>query len=375
MNAEKSALQLQTDQYIVNVGPQHPSTHGGAHLQTVLDGEIIVDTVVKLGYVHRSVEKIAESKTFTQFIPYTARLDYLSGCLPPLAYTQAVEKLLNISPTERSEYIRVIMAEFSRISSHLLCIGSLALDLGATTACIYCVRDREQIMDMFEMVGGQRLLLSFLRVGGVSHDLPENFYPAARRFIKELPKMIDEYHAIITGNEILQKRLKGVGRLSAEDALAYGVTGPNLRASGFDYDIRRDDPYGIYDRFKFEVPIDSGGDAWARYLVRVEELIQSARIIEQALDSLPEGDICAKTPRLLKAPENQDIYHHIESSKGELGFYIVGAAGKDKPHRLHVRAPSFINLQVLPMMCKGAKFQDLITNIATLDPVLGEADR
>ena len=372
-NLEKQ--DLWTDQYVLNVGPQHPSTHGGAHIETLLDGEIIVDINVRLGYVHRSVEKISEMKTFTQFIPYTARLDYLAGCLSPLSYTQAVEKLLDIQPSERAEYIRVIMAEFSRISSHLLCIGSLALDLGSTTAMIYCVRDREQIMDMFEMIGGQRLLLSFLRLGGVANDFPETFEPAARRFLRELPSMIDEYHKVITGNEILQSRIKGIGRLSAEEAVAFGVTGPNLRASGVNYDIRRADPYGVYDRFDFEVPIYSGGDSWARYLVRIDEIIQSARIIEQALDSLPPGEFRSKVPKVIKAPADREVYHHIESAKGELGYHIIARAGEEKPYRLHVRAPSFINLQVLPMLCRGAKFQDLITNIATLDPVLGEADR
>jgi NADH-quinone oxidoreductase subunit D len=358
----------------LNIGPQHPSTHGGLHVETVLDGEKIHDAIVHLGYVHRSVEKIAESKTYTQFIPYASRLDYLASHLPTMGYVQAVEKLMGIEVPERAEYIRVIMAELSRIASHLLFIGSLAIDLGATTGLIYCFRDRERIMDMFEMTSGQRMIASYMRIGGVSEDLPDEFYPAVRSFLKDLPSMLKEYDGLIFGNEILQARLKGIGQLSVEDAIAYGVSGPNLRASGVNYDIRKAEPYGIYERLDFDVPVAQKGDCWDRLMVRVEEIVQSARIIEQALDALPEGEIRAKTPRVLKAEKGAEVYHRIESSKGELGYYIVGD-GSEKPYRLHVRAPSFINLAVLPLISRGGLLQDIIANIATLDPVLGESDR
>lgn len=365
---------LRTEQFTVNIGPQHPSTHGGLHVEAVMDGEFIVDSIVHLGYVHRSMEKIAESKTYPQFVPYSSRLDYLASHLPTLGYCQTVEKMLGIEVPERAEYIRVIMAEFSRIASHLLFVGSLAIDLGATTGLIYCFRDRERIMDMFEMTSGQRLIASYMRIGGIGEDLPESFIPAARSFIADFPKMMQEYEGLISGNEILQARLNGVGTLTAEDAMQYGVSGPNLRASGVAYDIRKAEPYGIYDRFDFDLPLGESGDNWDRLIVRMQEMVQSVRIIEQALNQLPEGEIKAKVPRLVKPEKGKEVYHRIESSKGELGYYIVSDGG-EKPYRLHVRAPSFVNLMVLPLISKGGKLQDVIANIAALDPVLGESDR
>lgn len=365
---------LKTEQFTVNIGPQHPSTHGGLHVEAVMDGEFIVDSMVHLGYVHRAVEKIAESRTYPQFVPYTSRLDYLASHLPTLGYCQAVEKMLGIEVPERAEYIRVIMAEFSRLASHLLFVGSLAIDLGATTGLIYCFRDRERIMDMFEMTSGQRLIASYMRIGGIGEDLPEAFIPAARSFIADFPKMMEEYNGLISGNEILQARLKNIGILSAEDAIQYGVSGPNLRASGVAYDIRKAEPYGIYDRFDFDLPLGKTGDNWDRLMVRMEEMVQSIRIIEQALKQLPEGEIKAKVPRLIKPEKGREVYHRIESSKGELGYHIVSDGG-EKPYRLHVRAPSFVNLMVLPLISKGGKLQDVIANIAALDPVLGESDR
>lgn len=367
-------MRFAPDLMTINVGPQHPSTHGGLHVETVLQGEVVADTLVHLGYVHRSVEKIAESRTYTQFIPYTSRLDYLASSLPTLGYVQAVERLLDITVPERAEYIRTIMAELSRIASHMLFIGSLAIDLGATTGLIYTFRDRERIMNMLEMTGGQRLISSYMRIGGVSHDLPGEFLPYVRSFLQDVPAMLDEYNGLITGNEILQARCRGVGVLGAEEAVALGVTGPNLRASGVDYDLRRDDPYGIYDRFSFQVPLGTHGDCMDRLMMRVYEIEQSAAIISQAVRDLPAGDFKGKVPRTLKAARGREVYHRIESAKGELGFYIVGD-GSDKPYRLHVRAPSFINLAALPLISRGGKLQDVIANIATLDPVLGESDR
>ncbi|MBC7075314.1 MAG: NADH-quinone oxidoreductase subunit D [Syntrophomonadaceae bacterium] len=365
---------LQTDQYIINVGPQHPSTHGGLHIEAIMDGEVVKDLIVHLGYVHRSVEKIAESKTYQQFVPYAARLDYLATNLPVLGYCQAVEKLLDIEVPERAQYIRIIMAELSRIASHQIAISAGAIDLGATTGLMYGMRDRERIMDIFEMTGGQRLLSAYIRIGGVAQDIPEGFIPAVQSLVADVPAMVEEYNGLLTGNEILAARLKGVGILSAEEAIAYGVTGPNLRASGIAYDLRKADPYGIYDRFDFDIPTGSNGDSWDRWVVRIREIEESAKIIAQALQDMPEGEVKGKVPRLLKAEKDREVYHHIESSKGELGYYIVGD-GSDKPYRLHIRAPSFINLMVLPSICREGTFQDIITNIATLDPILGESDR
>ena len=365
---------LQTDQYHINIGPIHPSTHGGLHVEAVMDGEMIVDAIVHVGYVHRAVEKIAESRTYMQFIPYASRLDYLASHLPTLGYVQTVEKMLDIEVPERAEYIRIIMAEFSRIASHILFVGSLAIDLGATTGFTYSMRDREKILDLFEMTSGQRMIASYMRFGGFAEDLPEEFMPAARSFLARIPQMLDEYNGLLTGNEILQARLKNIGILSAEDAINYGITGPNLRASGVDYDLRKVEPYGIYDRFEFTVPLGKTGDNFDRFTVRLREIEQSGRIIKQALNQLPEGEIRAKVPRILKPEKGLEVYHRIESSKGELGYYMVSDGG-EKPYRLHVRAPSFINLMVLPLISRGGKLQDIIANIAALDPVLGEADR
>lgn len=363
-----------TDIYNVNVGPIHPSTHGGLHAEAVMDGEIIQDVIVHLGYVHRSVEKIAESKTYQQYVPYTARLDYLATNLPVLGYCQSVEKMLGLEVPERAEYIRVIMAELSRIASHQIAIAATGIDLGATTGLMYGMRDRERIMNIFEMTGGQRLLSSYIRIGGVAADIPDQFIPTVKGFANDIPQMIDEYNGLMTGNEIWAARMQGVGILSSDDAVRYGVTGPNLRASGIAYDIRKAEPYGIYDRFNFDIPTGNRGDSLDRWKVRIEELRQSGRIIEQALDNLPEGEIMARVPKVLKADPGKEVYHRIESAKGELGYYIV-SDGSNKPYRLHVRAPSFINLMVLPLVCRGGVFQDIITNIATLDPILGESDR
>lgn len=365
---------LDTDNITVNIGPQHPSSHGGLRVETVFDGEKIVDSKVHLGYVHRSVEKIAESKTYTQFIPYTSRLDYLASNLPTLGYCQAVEKMIGAEVPDRAKYIRVIMGELSRIAAHMLCVGSLAIDIGATTAFIYFVRDRERIMDMFEMTSGQRMVASYMRFGGVAEDLPEEFFPAIESFVEDFPKMLKEYHDVFLGNEILHGRLNGVGKLSAEDAIEYGVSGPNLRASGVNWDLRKIEPDGIYDQFDFDVPTGKNGDSMDRIMVRVEEMVQSVRIIEQALAKLPAGEVKGKVPRIIKPEAGVQVYHRIESAKGELGYYIV-SDGSEKPYRLHVRAPSFINLMVLPLISKGELLQDIIVNIATIDPVLGEADR
>ncbi len=365
---------ITSEKYVLNMGPQHPSTHGGMHLETIMDGEFIDDVIVHLGYDHRSVEKIAESRTYIQFIPYASRLDYLSSNLPTMAYCQAVEKLMQIEVPERAEYIRVIMGELNRIASHLLFVGSLCQDVGATTGLAYCMREREKILNLIEMTGGQRMLSSYMRIGGVSDDLPPEFFPAVKAFLDGVPNMLKEFNGLISGNEILQGRLKDVGVISKEEAIAWSLSGPNLRAAGVPYDIRKEEPYGIYDRFDFEIPTADYCDCWNRYLMRIEEMEQSARIVRQALEGLPEGEFRTKIPRILKPEKGAEVYYRIEGAKGELGFYIL-SDGTEKPKRLHVRAPSFINLMVLPIISKGERFQDLICNIATLDPVLGECDR
>jgi NADH-quinone oxidoreductase subunit D len=293
---------LETDIYTVNVGPIHPSTHGGLHVEAIMDGEIIQDVVVHLGYVHRSVEKIAEGKTYQQFVPYTARLDYLATNLPVLGYCQAVEKLLGIEVPERAEYIRVIMAELSRIASHQIAISATGIDLGATTGLMYGMRDRERIMNIFEMTGGQRLLSSYIRIGGVAADIPDEFIPAVKSLVQDIPRMMEEYNGLMTGNEIWAARMEGVGILAPETAIQYGVTGPNLRASGIAYDLRKAEPYGIYDRFDFDLPLGKRGDSLDRWQVRIDEIGQSGRIIEQALKAMPEGEIKAKVPKVLKPP-------------------------------------------------------------------------
>ena len=365
---------LASEKYVINMGPQHPSTHGGMHLEVTLDGEFIDNVVVHLGYDHRSIEKIAESRTYIQFMPYASRLDYLSSNLPAMAYCQAVEKLMNIEVTERAEYIRVIMAEFNRIASHLLFVGALCQDLGATTALAYCMREREKILNLIEMTGGQRMLSSYMRIGGVSDDLPPEFFPAAEAFLKGVPNLISEIEGLVSGNEIFQHRMKNTGVISKEDAIKWTLTGPNLRAAGVPFDIRKAEPYGVYDRFTFEVPTADKSDNWNRYLLRLREIEQSASIVRQALDGLPEGDFRTKIPRVLKPAKGAEVYHRIEGAKGELGFYLL-SDGTERPQRMHVRAPSFINLMVLPIMSKGERIQDLICDIATLDPVLGECDR
>lgn len=364
---------LKTEEFTVNIGPQHPSTHGGFHVVVNLDGETVTDAYCVAGYLHRGLEKIAESRTYAQFAPYCARLDYLGAQNPALGYVQTVEKLMGIEVPERAEYIRIILAELARVASHLVFVGSFALDFNGWTPIIYCFRDREKVLDMFDMVCGQRLTTSYMRIGGVADDLPEEFFPAIRKFLDEMPACIDEYDGILTGNEILIGRCKGVGILTAEQAKDWGISGPNLRATGINYDIRKVEPYGIYDRFDFEVPVGTAGDTYERYLMRVAELRQSLRIIEQAVNALPEGPVRTKVPKVLK-PEPGEVYHRIESNKGELGFYMV-SDGSDKPYRLHIRGPSFVNVAPLPELARGGNIQDVIAVLASIDIVLGEMDR
>lgn len=367
-------MALKTEPFILNVGPQHPSTHGVFRMRVTLDGEVVVDVEPVIGYLHRGIEKLAESRTYTQIIPLTDRLDYLASMTNNFGYVLAVEKLAGIKAPERAEYLRIIMAELMRISSHLMTVGFFLNDLGAMmTPVLYMWREREKIMDLFEMVCGQRLTYNYMRIGGVSHDIPEEFLPALKRFIAEMPKFIDEYEQLLSENEILLARTKGVGVLPREMAINIGASGPVLRASGVKWDIRKADPYSIYDRFDFEVPVGTIGDCYDRYWVRIQEMRQSVRIVEQAIKQLPRGEICAKVAQPLRLPAGE-VYGHIEAPKGELGFYLV-SDNSIAPYRFHVRPPTLINLTALKDMVVGWKIADLIVIFGSIDVCLGEIDR
>lgn len=364
---------LVTQEFSLNLGPQHPSTHGLYRAVVTLDGEHIVNAENVVGYLHRGMEKLAETRTYKQFIPYTARLDYLAALLNNLGYVQTVEKLMGVEVPERAEYIRVIISELQRIASHQVMVASMALDLNGFTAWMYAFADREKILDLFEMVCGSRLTANYMCIGGVDDDLPPEFVPALKELLKELPGRLDDFDALVTGNEIFLGRTKGIGPISADTALEYGFTGPNLRASGVDFDLRKVRPYGIYDRFKFEVPVLKNGDCFDRYMVRMLEMRQSLRIIEQALEAMPEGPIVAKVPKVIKPPVGE-VYHQIEGSKGLLGYHIVSDGGL-MPSRLHIHGPSFVNVGIVPGIAKDISIQDFVSILASLDIVLGEIDR
>lgn len=364
---------LETQEFSLNMGPQHPSTHGVYRAVLTIDGEYITSAENRVGYLHRGIEKLAESRTYTQFIPYTDRLDYLSSMLNNLGYVQTVEKLMGVEVPERAEYIRVIMAELQRIASHLVYFGSFSIDLNAVTGWMYAFTLREMILDLFEMTCGGRMLSNYMRIGGVSADLPEEFLPALEKFMKEASVRLEELDRFVVQNEIFIGRTKNVAILDAETAIEYGVTGPNLRAAGVKFDLRKNAPYGVYDRFDFEVPVTKNGDAYDRFCLRVLEMRQSLRIIRQAMESLPEGVVIGKVPKVIKPPKGE-VYHQIEGSKGQLGFYIV-SDGSTKPYRIHIHSPSFVNIGVLPKIAKGLTVQDFICLLASLDFVLGEVDR
>lgn len=364
---------VKTEEITINLGPQHPSTHGVYRAVLKLDGEHIVSAENVIGYLHRGIEKLAETRTYTQFIPYTARLDYLAALLNNLGYVQSVEKLMEVEVPERADYLRVILTELQRIASHYVMVSSMALDLNGFTAWMYVFTDREKILDLFEMVCGARLTANYIRIGGVAADIPEEFIPKLKELLKELPERLNMLDELLTGNEIFLARTKNIGVVSQEEAIEYGFTGPNLRASGVNVDLRKAAPYSVYKNFDFEVPILKNGDSFDRYQIRILEIRQSLKIIEQAIDSLPEGPIKAKVPKLIK-PQKGEIYHQIEGAKGLLGFYIV-SDGSTKPYRLHIHAPSFVTIGIIPALAKGMTIQDFITFLASLDIVLGEIDR
>ncbi len=368
--------QLKTDKVIVNIGPQHPSTHGVFRMVVTLDGETIVDLYPIMGYLHRNHEKIGERNLWLGNMPFTDRLDYFCSMANNLAYALGVEKLLGVEVPERAEYIRVIMVELTRILNHLSAIGFLLNDMGAFfTPVLYALEERELILDLFEMASGSRMMCNYMRFGGVAYDLPEEFLPICRELVYDrLPRAIDEMDRYLSGNEILMARCKGVGILPREAAINYSTAGPVLRASGVQYDVRRAEPYSIYDRFEFDIPTQRNGDVYDRYIQRIEEARQSVRILKQALEQLPEGSIQAGKKAWQMRVSAGEAYGRAENPKGELGFYLVSDGGAN-PYRYHVRAPSFINLTALGEMCKGHKVADVVVILGSIDIVMGEVDR
>jgi NADH-quinone oxidoreductase subunit D len=382
----------------INMGPQHPATHGVLQFILELDGETVVKSTPRIGYLHRGMEKLMEAKTYWQAQPLTDRLDYTSGMSNNLAYCLAVEKLLGIEIPKRAQYIRVMLCEMQRIAAHILWLSTHALDIGAMTLFFYGFRERENCLKVLESVSGARLMPDYIRFGGLREDLPDGFMEAAKTFIEDFPRRIDEYETLLTQNIIWRKRTQNVGFLSAEDAISYGVTGPVLRASGVNYDVRKAYPYSSYDEFDFEIPLGTKGDVYERYLVRLQEMRQSVRIVMQALEKLPSGPINAAAPEFVPPakelvqkdmaalirhfklmadgikPPKGEAYASIESSKGELGFYII-SDGTSKPYRVRIRPPSFLNVASIPKMIDGQLVADVVAAIGSVDVVLGEIDK
>jgi len=367
---------MKTDTVVVNMGPQHPSTHGVFRFVVALNGETILALKPVVGYLHRNHEKIAERNTFLLNMPFTDRLDYLSSMSNNFGYALAIEKLMGIKPPERAEYLRVIMAELTRISNHIFAIGMFLNDLGAFfTPSLYAIEERELILDVFEAVSGSRMMCNYFRFGGVARDLPSGLYEKIHSLVYDrLPRRIDELDIYLTNNEIIRSRTQGVGVLTPEQAIAYSAVGPVLRASGVPYDVRRADPYSIYDRFDFDVAIRYHGDTYDRYLIRIDEIRQSLRILQQAVKDLPEGEIQTGKPQYQVRVPAGESYGRVEGPKGELGYYVV-STGKPNPWRYHVRAPSFINLTPFELMCVGNKVADTVAILGSIDIVLGETDR
>lgn len=366
--------QLKTEEFYVNMGPQHPSTHGVLRLILKMDGEVIKECTPVIGYLHRSVEKIAENTLYQSFVPFTDRLDYISAMYNNWAYVLAVERLADIWVPPRAEYLRVIMGEMNRIASHLLWYGCLALDLGATTPFLWSFREREYILDLFEEVCGARLTYNYYRIGGVSRDLPQGWEDRCKALLKGFMEKFPELDEILTNNVIFVNRTKGVGAISKETCIAYGATGPVLRASGMKWDLRKDEPYSVYPELKFEIPVGRLGDTYDRYLVRMEEMRQSVSLVEQALEKLPRGKAKARMmSQDFRIPEGE-IYSRVETPRGEMGYYIVSDGG-GKPYRLKIRTPSFSHISLLTEAVKETKVADAVAIIASFDPVLGESDR
>lgn len=364
---------LETEELILNLGPQHPSTHGVLRLVLKLDGEVITQAQPEVGYLHRGTEKLAENRTYPQMLVISDRWDYLAAMSNNLVWCLAVEKLMQIEVPLRGQLLRLIMVELNRIASHLVFFGTYGIDIGAYTPFLYAFREREKILDLFEEVCGARMTYNYIRIGGVMADLPETWIGKCRSFLEWIKPRFAEYDALLTENPIFQDRTKGVGILSREQAIAYGITGPNLRGSGVKLDLRRNEPYSSYEKLNFEVPVGQNGDCWDRYWVRICEMKESVKIVEQALELLPPGECNAKVPRLIRPPIGE-AYAQIEAPRGVLGIYLVSDGG-EKPYRVHVRAPSFINLTILQEILKGVKVADVIAILGSIDIVLGEVDR
>jgi len=383
---------------ILNMGPQHPATHGVLRVILELDGETVVKATPDIGYLHTGIEKTMESKTYAQVIPLTDRMDYVASLSNNLAYLLAVERLLDIQAPPKAQFVRVLLTELTRIASHLVWVGSHAHDIGAMSMLLYAFREREKLLDIFELVSGQRMMTSYFRIGGLAQDVPDGFEPKVKEVLDTFPDRINDYENLLTKNRIWLNRTVGVGKISARDAIDWGVSGPILRGSGVSWDIRKSNPYSGYDKFNFDIPTGKNGDVYDRYLVRLEEMRQSLRIVGQALDGIPEGDFVARIPGVVLPPKEEvlsniealifqfklvvegfsppvgEVYHSIESPKGKLGYYIV-SDGSNKPYRVRVRPPCFVNLSALPKMIEGRLIADVVAVIGSIDIVLGEVDR
>jgi len=383
---------------IINMGPQHPSTHGVLRLVLEIDGETVVSLAPDIGYLHTGIEKTCEAKFYQQVVPLTDRIDYLSPMTNNTAYALAVEKLLDLEIPPKAQWLRVLFNELMRLNSHLVWLGTHAMDIGALTVFLYCFREREQLMRIFEAVSGQRMMTSYIRIGGVSLEPPMGLFESIRAFLLDFPSKIHEYETLLTGNPIWINRLKGVGYISPEDAIALGVTGPPLRAAGIDFDVRRDMPYSSYEKFQFKVPVTTESDVWARYVLRLEEMRESVKICLQALDGMPEGRIVADAPKIILPDREQmktqmeSLIHHfkivtegfavpagevtssVEAAHGMMNYYVV-SDGTAKPYRVHMRNADLANLQALEAMCKGQLLADVVAVIGSIDIVLGAIDR
>jgi NADH-quinone oxidoreductase subunit D len=383
---------------ILNMGPQHPSTHGVLRLLLEIDGETVVRMMPDIGFLHTGIEKTCEAKFYHQVVPLTDRIDYLCPMTNNLCYVLAVEKLLGLEIPPRAQWLRVMMNELTRINSHLVWLGTHAMDIGAMTVFLYCFREREEILRLFEAISGQRMMTSYFRIGGVALEPPLDFFDRVRKFADTFPSKVDEYEGLLTGNPIWVMRTKGVAKLSAEDAIALGASGPTLRGSGVDIDLRRDMPYTGYENFKFKVPLGKEGDVFERYMCRVAELRESIGIVKQAIDGMPSGPVKANAPKVVlpdrekmktemealiyhfkivtegfAVPEGE-VYQAVESPRGEMGYYIASDGGP-KPYRVHMRSACLANMQTLPTMCEGRLIADVVAAIGSIDIVLGEIDR
>lgn len=365
---------IEPTEIFINMGPQHPSTHGVFKLVLKLDGETVVDAEPEIGYLHRSVEKIAENRTYEQVLPLTDRLDYVNAMGNNLAYVLAVEKAAGIEVPERANAIRVVMAELNRIASHLISLGTQGLEVGSHTVFLYCFRERERILDLFEKASGGRLTYTYFRFGGVSKDLPAGWIEEALEFLEDFEDKMKEYWILLLGNPIYRGRTFGIGVISPETALSYGASGPVIRGSGIPYDLRKSSPYLIYDQLDFEVPVGENGDVWDRAFVRFEEMKQSVNIIRQVLKNMPSGPVLSREARYVVIEKGVKSYHAVESPRGELGFFII-SEGTEKPYRLKIRSPAFVNLSMIKEVIKGEKLADVPLILGSLDPVFGEVDR